>query len=67
MNADLLIPILSFGTIGAVIVFALVSQQRTLNRLHDPNSPQSSLARDRPDPAFKPDARETRQDIYNNR
>lgn len=64
MTIDVLLPFLTFGTMGAVIVFALISQQRTLNRLHDPNAPHSSLARRNPDPDFTPDARETRKDIY---
>jgi len=67
MNIDILLPILTFGTMGAVIVFALISQQRTLNRLHDPNAPHSSLARRNPDPKFRPDAHETRKDIYSDR
>jgi hypothetical protein len=67
MNVDILLPILTFGTMGAVIVFALFSQQRTLKRLHDSNAPKSSLARRNPDPEFQPDTRETRTDIFPNR
>lgn len=67
MSLDILLPILTFGTMGAVIVFALISQQRTLNRLHNPNAPKSSLARRTPDPAFQPDAQATRKDIYTDR
>ncbi len=67
MNVDILLPVLTFGTIGAVIVFAIISQQRTNKRLHDPNAPHSSLARRTPDPNFQPDATETRKDIFPNR
>lgn len=64
MNVDLLLPILTFVTLGAVIVFALYSKYRTRERKHDPNDPGSSLARETPDPNFMPDATVTRKDIY---
>ena len=64
MTIDILMPLLTFGTMGAVIVFALISQERTVKRLHDRNSPHSSLARTTPDPNFLPDAQETRKDIF---
>jgi hypothetical protein len=64
MDVTSLLPILAIGTLGAVIVFALISRYRTRQRKNDPNAPQSSLARDRPDPNFQPDATVTRKDIY---
>ncbi|MDW4498196.1 hypothetical protein R5H30_09415 [Sulfitobacter sp. D35] len=54
-----LIVILSLFTFGAVILIALRSKSMTEEKLHDPNSKQSSLARSRPDPKFKPDRRVT--------
>jgi hypothetical protein len=64
MTVDLLLPVLALGTMGAVVVFAIISQRRAARRLHNPNAPKSSLARSRPDPAFTPDATETRKDVF---
>jgi hypothetical protein len=67
MSIDIILPVLAFGTMGAVIVFGLISQQRTLKRLHDPKAPRSSIARGRPDQKFQPDVRQTRKDIFPDR
>jgi hypothetical protein len=48
MDTSLFLPILTFGTMFAVIVFALVSKERTERRRKDPNAPKSSLAEDAP-------------------
>jgi hypothetical protein len=49
MDTSLFLPILTFGTMFAVAVFALVSKERTEKRRKDPNSPKSTLAKDAPD------------------
>lgn len=49
MDNSMLIPILSLGTISAVLVFALWSRERTLKRKNDENAPKSRLASDAPD------------------
>ncbi len=49
MDTSLFLPILTFGTMFAVAVFALVSKERTEKRRKDPNAPKSTLAKDGPD------------------
>ncbi|WP_103256444.1 hypothetical protein [Tabrizicola aquatica] len=41
-----MIPLLALFTLLAVIVLALVSKERTIDRKRDPNAPVSSLAKD---------------------
>jgi hypothetical protein len=41
-----LIPVLSLGTLLAVAVLALISKERTKDRMRDPNAPVSTLAKD---------------------
>ncbi len=41
-----IVPILSLGTILLVSVLALINKERTKERMHDPNAPVSTLARD---------------------
>ena len=41
-----LIPILSLFTLLALCVFALISKERTKERMRDPNAPVSTLAKD---------------------
>ena len=41
-----LVPFLSLFTLLAVAVLALISKERTLARMRDPNAPVSTLARD---------------------
>jgi len=49
MDIPFLVPsLLSIGTIGAVIVFALWSRRRTIERMEDDNAQKSSLAKDGP-------------------
>lgn len=67
MDLAALLPFLTFGTMFAVIVFALISKRRTEQRLKDPNSPHSTLARRKPDPNFQPDVVHTRKDIFPDR
>lgn len=50
MTLETLMAILIFGTLGAGAVFALVSKQKTEERLHDDNAKPSTLAKDGPDP-----------------
>lgn len=64
MNVESLLPILAFGTLLGVLVFAAFNAARTRHRLHDPSDPGSSLARRTPDPNFLPDPRVTRKDLY---
>ncbi|MGB3407413.1 MAG: hypothetical protein WBA67_07950 [Jannaschia sp.] len=47
MLTSFLLPVLAFGTLLAVTVFALVSQQKVLDRKRDPNAPKSTLAADK--------------------
>ena len=49
MDTSIFLPVLSVGTMFAVIVFALVSKERTERRRKDPNAPKSSLAEDAPE------------------
>lgn len=49
MDTSIFLPILTFGTMFAVIVFALVSKERTERRRKDPDTPKSTLASDAPD------------------
>ncbi len=41
-----LIPLLSLGTMLAVVLFAMISSARTKERIRDPNAPVSTLAKD---------------------
>jgi hypothetical protein len=41
-----IVPLLSIGTLLAVALFALISRERTKDRLRDPNAPISTLAKD---------------------
>ncbi len=41
-----LIPLLSLMTLLIVLVVALINKERTKDRMHDPNAPVSSLAKD---------------------
>jgi hypothetical protein len=41
-----LVPLLALCTLLAVAVFALVSKERTKDRMRDPNAPISTLAKD---------------------
>lgn len=49
MDSSTLIAVLSFGTLGSVIAFALISKRRTDARRNDPTAPKSTLAKDGPD------------------
>lgn len=44
-----LLVFLAVFTIGAVVIWALVSKKRTEQRMHDDNIPKSTLAKDAPD------------------
>lgn len=46
---DVFLVILALGTLLAVIVFALISKNRTEKRRHDPDAEKSTLAKDAPD------------------
>jgi hypothetical protein len=48
MDLSLFLPVLTFGTLLAVAVFAFVSSVRTNQRLSDPDAPKSTLAADAP-------------------
>ena len=48
MDTSIFLPLLTFGTLFAVAIFALVSSERTERRRKDPNAPKSSLAKDAP-------------------
>ena len=53
---EILVPFLAFGTIGAVVAFAWLSQIKTDKRRHS-NTPKSTLAADSADstsPGQKP-------------
>ena len=41
-----IVPLLSLFTLLAVAVLALISKERTKDRMRDPNAPVSSLAKD---------------------
>ncbi|GIT90357.1 hypothetical protein JANAI62_01600 [Jannaschia pagri] len=47
MLTDFLLPVLAFGTLLSVIVFALISQKKVLDRMDDPNAIKSTLAADK--------------------
>ncbi|MEM9579017.1 MAG: hypothetical protein AAF999_18685 [Pseudomonadota bacterium] len=49
MESSTLIAFLSIVTLGAVVVFALISKRRTEQRLKDESVPKSALAVDGPD------------------
>jgi hypothetical protein len=49
MDTSIFLPLLTFGTLFAVAIFALVSGERTERRRKDPNAPKSTLAKDAPD------------------
>lgn len=67
MDLAALLPFLTFGTMFAVVIFAMISQARTERRRKDPNAPHSSLARRTPDPNLQPDMTQTRKDIFTDR
>ena len=46
MLSGAIVPILSLFTLLAVAIFALVSKERTKERMRDPNAPVSTLAKD---------------------
>lgn len=46
MFGGAIVPFLSLFTLLAVGVFALISKERTKDRMRDPNAPVSTLARD---------------------
>jgi len=48
MMSGVVVPVLAFGTIGAIIVFARMSRIKTERRRHS-NAPKSTLAADSPD------------------
>lgn len=49
MDIPFLFPaLLSLGTIGVVVIFALWSRSRTVKRMEDDNASKSSLAKDGP-------------------
>ena len=47
-NAGFLVPLLALFTLLAVLVMAMRSQQKVLERKRDPNAPKSTLAADGP-------------------
>ena len=49
MDVTLLIAALAIATLVAVMIFAIVSKQRTEARKRDENAPKSTLAADGPD------------------
>lgn len=48
ITASMVVPFLFFFTLGAVIVFALVSKKKTEARMEDDSAPKSTLAEDAP-------------------
>ena len=46
MLSGAIVPILSLFTLLAVAVLALISKERTKDRMRDPNAPVSTLAKD---------------------
>jgi len=46
---DFFLIFLALFTLGAGIIFALVSKRRVEARRHDPDAPKSTLAKDAPD------------------
>jgi hypothetical protein len=48
MDYTYFVPLLSLFTLLAVCVFALFSKARVEKRLHDPDAPKSTLAKDGP-------------------
>ncbi len=49
MDFSYIVPLLSLITMGAVCAFALISKAKVEERMHDPNAPKSSLAKDGPE------------------
>ncbi|PTX56368.1 hypothetical protein C8N43_1025 [Litoreibacter ponti] len=47
MFVETFLPLLSFGTMLAVIVFAIMSQNKVLARMDNPDAPKSTLASDK--------------------
>ncbi|WP_170125311.1 hypothetical protein [Jannaschia seohaensis] len=47
MLTDLLLPVLAFGTLLTGVLFALVAQHKTIERMKDPRAPKSTLAADK--------------------
>jgi hypothetical protein len=54
MDVSFFLPLLTLFTLLAVVIFALVSKSRTEKRLHDPNAPKSTLAKDGPQGGVDP-------------
>lgn len=48
MTIEVLLAVLAFGTMSAVIAFALWSKARTERRRDNPDAPKSTLAADAP-------------------
>ncbi|WP_292287180.1 hypothetical protein [Marivita sp.] len=48
MTAEFAVPLLALITMLAAIIFALVSKQRTDQKMADPNASKSRLAEDAP-------------------
>lgn len=48
ISAETIVPFLFIVTLGAGIVFALVSKKRTEARMDNDNAPKSTLAEDAP-------------------
>jgi len=54
MSGATVVPFLALITIGAVILAAWISQERTIRRMKDPEAPKSKLAEDEPTPVKNP-------------
>lgn len=54
MTGASIVPLLAILTLGAVVAFALISQQATIKRMNDPEAPKSKLAEDEPTPVSAP-------------
>jgi hypothetical protein len=50
MDTWIFVAILFLVTMGAFLLWATVSKRQTEKKLHDPNAPKSSLAKDGPGP-----------------
>ena len=47
-SSGFLVPLLALITLLIVLVLAMRSQQKTIERMRDPNAPKSTLAADAP-------------------
>ena len=47
-SSGFLVPFLALVTLLIVLVLAMRSQQKTIERMNDPNAPKSTLAADAP-------------------